>query len=436
MNIDQTAVANAKAASTIPEAVPLRNWYALAVMTLIYACHFLDRMMISIIIEPVRKEFLLTDSQIGMLTGLAYGACFAAAGIPIGLMIDRVNRVRLLAVLVAIWSGMTTLSGAAQSYTQLLLARMGVGASEAGGSPTSLSLISDMFPASRRSTAVGCFFLSNAFGAIMSIVIGGYIAAQYGWRTAMWVAGAPGLLLAILFYATVREPRRGAMEADRGLGAPVKAASFMQVVRYVRDNRTMLNILVGVTLASAGVATIGAWLPSFVMRFHGFDIKQAGFSVALASGFCGAIGSALGGVMTDRYARTRPRRRMDVSLVVCLLAALCATAGILAGNGRLAVGLLSLTQMLAFVVFPAAFGAMLSITAPSMRGATAASLQVCTNLAGYGLGPYMVGLLSDLYGGDQSLRYAMMTVMAVSFPWAALHFLLAARASERFPGRS
>lgn len=417
------------------DAVPALHWYALAVMTLIYACHFLDRMMISIIIEPVRKEFHLNDSQIGLLTGIAYGATFALAGIPIGLLIDRVNRVKLLALLVTIWSGMTTLSGFAQNFAQLLLARMGVGASESGGSPTSLSLISDLFPASKRSTAVGCFFLSNAFGAIMSIFIGGYIAANYGWRAAMLVAGVPGLIFALVFFLTVREPRRGAMEADCGMSEQKKAASFIQVIRYIRDNSTMFHILVGFVATSAGVATIGAWLPSFVMRFHGFNIKEAGFAVALASGFCGAIGSALGGYLTDKAAKNRPRRRMDVSMCACLVAALTAAAGMLAGAGPVAVSLLSFTQMLAFIVFPAAFGAMLSITAPNMRGATSASLQICSNLAGYGLGPFMVGLLSDFYGGDQSLRYAMLTVMSICFPWAALHFSIAARASERLPGR-
>ncbi|WP_075790702.1 spinster family MFS transporter [Massilia putida] len=430
MKLNDTPDVTGTQAAHIEAAVPPKHWYALAVMTLIYACHFLDRMMVSIIIEPVRKEFALNDSQIGLLTGLAYGASFAAAGIPIGLMIDRVNRVRLLAMLVAIWSAMTTLSGMAQSYVQLLLARMGVGASEAGGSPTSLSLISDMFPASRRSTAVGCFFLSNAVGAIMSILIGGYVAAHHGWRAAMLIAGAPGLLLAVVLFVTVREPRRGAMEPGAGSATARPAAGIGQMLRHIGTNATMYHILAGVTLTTAGVATIGAWLPSFVMRFHGFTIKDAGFAVALASGFCGALGSAVGGYLTDKAADGRPRRRMDVSAGVCLAATATAAAGMLAGTGSLAVGLLSLTQMLAFIVFPAAFGAMLGITAPNMRGATSASLQVCTNLAGYGLGPFMVGVFSDWYGGDQSLRYAMITVMSICFPWAALHFILGARTAS------
>jgi predicted MFS family arabinose efflux permease len=412
-------------------AVPKASWYALTILTLIYSCHFLDRMMIAIISEPARKEFNLSDSQLGMLTGLAYGLTFALAGIPLGMLIDRWNRIKLLTFLVTVWSGMTTLSSMAQSYLQLLFARMGVGASEAGGSPTSMSLISDMFPPAKRSTAVGLFFLSNAIGAVLSIFIGGYIAAQHGWRTAMLVAGLPGLLLGVVLICTVREPKRGAMEPTLAGAVAKKAAGFMEVVRHLAANKSMLNLLAGVAITSASVATIGSWLPSFMIRFHGYDVKQAGMAVAIASGFCGAIGSVAGGIVSDRLAKFRSRRRMDVCMTVCLAGIATALAGMLATSGVGAVAMLSLTQMIAFVVFPAAFAGMLSITAPNMRGATAASLQVVTNLVGYGLGPFMVGVFSDLYGGDQSLRYAMITVISICFPWAAIHFYFAARSWER-----
>ncbi|WP_198155845.1 spinster family MFS transporter [Herbaspirillum autotrophicum] len=423
-----TSAIMTESASATGQKIPPATWYALAIVTLIYACHFLDRMMIAIIIEPARHEFHLTDSQIGVLTGLAYGATFALAGIPLGLLIDRVNRVKLLAVLVTIWSGMTTLSGFAQSYTQLLLARMGVGASEAGGSPTSLSMISDLFPPEKRSTAVGFFFLSNAIGAVLSIVIGGFVAAHYGWRAAMLIAGIPGLLLGVTLLLTVREPKRGAMENAGAPPATRVAASLPQVFSYIVRNKSMLHLLAGVSLTTAGVATIGSWLPAFMMRFHGFDIKQAGFAVAMASGFCGAIGSVLGGMMSDRFAKTNPRRRMDISMGVCLVAALTGALAALVGSGVGAVAMMSLTQMIAFVVFPAAFAAMLGITSANMRGTVSASMQVCTNLLGYGIGPFMVGVFSDFYGGDQSLRYAMITVMCICFPWGAVHFWLAARA--------
>ncbi|MES2258546.1 MAG: MFS transporter [Pseudomonadota bacterium] len=408
--------------------VPARSWYALALLTLIYSCHFLDRSMISIIAEPVRQEFKLSDSQLGLLTGLAYGATFALAGIPLGLMIDRVARVRLLAMLVAVWSGMTALSATAGSFVHLLVARMGVGAAEAGGSPTSLSLISDLFPPSKRSTAVGCFFLSNAIGATASIIIGGYITAKYGWRSAMLVAGAPGLLMGIMLLLTVKEPKRGG--TDREPGA-VQAATLRQVMHFFVSNPAMLHLMMGVAILTAGVATIGAWLPSFGMRFLGLDIRQAGLAVAVAAGFCGAIGSVAGGMLSDHLGRSHARRRLDFCGAMCVLATVAALSGVLGNSTAVALTLLSATMLLGFACYPAAFGTMLGLSGAGMRGMSAAGLQVVTNLIGYGMGPFMVGYLSDHIGGAQSLRPAMAIVMGVCFPWAALHFWLAARATAR-----
>ena len=407
---------------------PASSWYALAVLTLIYSCHFLDRSMISIIVEPVRREFGLSDSQIGLLTGLAYGATFALAGIPLGLMIDRVSRVRLLAVLVAIWSGMTALSAYANSFVYLLLARMGVGASEAGGSPTSLSLISDFFPPNKRSTAVGCFFLSNAFGATASIFIGGFVTAQYGWRTAMLIAGIPGLILAVVLFLTVKEPKRGGTDLTQVVAKPARLG---EVMRFFVSNPAMLHLMLGAAILTASIATIGAWLPSFGMRFHGLSIQQAGIAAAVAAGFCGAIGSVAGGILSDKLGKSNARRRLDFCTAICCLALVLATIGVLSTSTPVSMVLLSATMLVGFACYPASFGTMLGLADSNMRGMTAASLQIVTNLLGYGLGPYMVGLLSDYIGDAGSLRTSMAIVMGVCFPWAALHFWLAARATAR-----
>lgn len=408
------------------DAIPARNWYALAILTLIYACHFLDRMMISIVVEPVRAEFHLTDSQLGLLTGLAYGAMFAIAGIPLGLLIDRVNRIKLLALLVMVWSAMTALTAVTQNFTQLLLVRMGIGATESGGSPSSLSLISDLFPPSKRSTAIGCFFLSNAVGALLCVFIGGFVAAQYGWRTAMWLAGVPGLALAVILILTVREPSRGA--TDKGVKVKQTAIGLIAVLRFIGSKRAILQLLIGTTISVAGVAAMGSWLPAFAMRCLGLDLKQAGFSLGLATGLFGAFGSLFGGILGDKLAKSNPRRRMDLAMAVCLLAAIFGTTGLCVHNAILSIGLLSLSMMVAFSVFSNAFGSMLSMTGSHMRGTISASMQISTNLIGYGLGPLAVGMLSDWYHGD--LRAAMITVLGISFPWAALHFWLSARASQ------
>jgi predicted MFS family arabinose efflux permease len=417
----------APATPALTRKIPLRHWYALTILTLIYACHFLDRMMISLVVEPVRAEFHLTDSQIGLLTGLFYGVTFAIAGVPLGLLIDRVNRVKLMASLVAVWSAMTVLTASAHNFSHLLLARMGVGAAESGGSPSSLSLISDLFPPEKRSTAIGCFFLSNAVGALLCVVVGGLVTAHYGWRSAMLVAGAPGIVLALILLLTVREPKRGA--TDPATLAPSGASGLRATVRFVASNGPILQLLAGTTIAVGGVAAMGSWLPAYAMRFLHLDVKQAGFSLALATGLFGAFGSLFGGMISDRLSHSNPRRRMDLAMTVCVLAAIFSVTGIWLQHAVISVGLVSLSMMVAFGVFSSAFGAMLVIAGPNMRGTIAATMQICTNLVGYGLGPLAVGMLSDFYHGN--LRLAMMTVLGICFPWAALHFWCAARAVAR-----
>lgn len=404
------------------DAIPVRSWYALAILTLIYACHILDRMMISIVVEPIRAEFALSDSQVGLLTGLSYGVMFAAAGIPLGMLIDRVNRVRLLASLVAAWSGITALSALTQNFVQILIVRMGVGAAESGGSPASLSLISDLFPASKRSTAVGCLFLSNAIGALLCVLIGGFVAARYGWRDAMVLASVPGIVLAAVVYLTVAEPRRG--EADRTLIGR-KAAGVLDALRFIWNARGALHLLTGITLTAAGVSAIGAWLPAFAMRSLSLDLGQAGLSLGLANGICGALGSLLGGVLGDRLGASDPRRRIDLSMVACILATIFAIMGLRPHGSVLSVGLIGVSMMMAFAVFSTAFASVLSVAPSNMRGLVAAVMEIGTNLIGFGLGPFAVGMLSDCYGGD--LSAAMITVVGVCFIWAALHFWRAAR---------
>lgn len=178
--------------------IPFHSWYTLGLLTLIYLCHAVDRSVISIVLEPLKQEFGISDSQVGILTGLAYATLYALAGIPIGYLIDRRNRRNLLAVLVAVWSACTVACGFAQNYWHLLTARLTVGAAEAGGAPTALSIISDLFPPDRRSTAISIFWVSTALGTAVSFAIGGLVAAEYGWRAAFFVAGLPGLLLVIL----------------------------------------------------------------------------------------------------------------------------------------------------------------------------------------------------------------------------------------------
>jgi predicted MFS family arabinose efflux permease len=420
--------AAAPLSSTAEPQAGARAWWGLALMTLIYSCHYLDRTVIAIVVEPVRREFSLRDDQIGLLTGLAYGLSFALAVLPLGYLIDRVNRRNLLAVLVFVWSGMTALCGMAQGFGTLLLARIGVGAAEAGGSPTSLSLISDLFPASRRSTAIGVLFLSSGIGALASAVVGAVVAAQYGWRAALLVAGLPGMLLALLLLVTLREPRRGAMEPGRTADDQLQATPALApsvVFRLILKEPALLHLLAGLSLLTAGIATVGAWLPSFLMRYHGMDLKMASIVPAIVFGVFSCVGTVVGGIVGDRLARTRPTGRLGLCLGVTLLAVPAGLGAMIAPSAPVAVVMSFAVAALTFVTFPNGFSTMLGVVPPGMRGMTAAVTQLCTNLVGYGMGPYVVGLLSQQIGGPDSLRVALSIVVPATLLWGALHFRLA-----------
>ena len=183
------------------------SWYVVTVLLAVYMVHHLDRMIITLLLEPIGRDFDLSDSQLGLLAGLAYAVPFAIAGLPLGMLVDRVNRVRLLTVLVTVWSGLTTLAAFATGFWTLLLARVGVAAAEAGGTPTNVSIISDQIPAARRSTALGVYYMGAALGTIIGFSLAGTIAAEYGWRAGFLVAGLPGLLLGLVLSRTVRIER-------------------------------------------------------------------------------------------------------------------------------------------------------------------------------------------------------------------------------------
>jgi predicted MFS family arabinose efflux permease len=428
MSTESATTANTIHIRANDEGSTARSWYALGLLTLVYATHYLDRTVLALVIEPLRREFQLTDLKLGMLTGLAYGATFALAGIPMGMLIDRGNRVRLLAAMAAAWSTMTASFGLAQSYAHLILARIGVSAAQAGGSPCNLSLISDLFPPSRRATAIGIFFLSNGVGALL-IILAGMVAARFGWRTTMIAAGVPGIVLAVILLLTVREPRRGA--TDPAAAVTAKPPGLGRVLRAIRDSKALIHLIVGFSFTAGGIAAVSGWFGAFVMRFHQLEMTQVGVAIALAVGIAGALGSSMGGAISDHLAKTNPRRRMDVGAVSCVLAAGFAASALTAGSSTLAIGLLALSNVFAFAVFPSVFSAMLALISTNMRGTVAASSQVCSNLVGFGMGPFMVGILSDQIGGEQSLRYAMLTVTSILFPLAALHLALSARHFKR-----
>jgi MFS family permease len=386
-----------------PQALPGTAWYALVVLMLIYACHYLDRSVISIVAEPIRREFDLTDRQLGVLTGLAYGVSFALAGLPFGYLIDRVNRRRLLALIVTVWSGMTALAGLAQNYVHLVLVRVLLGAAEAGGTPSGMSLISDLFPARLRGTALGIYYLGAGIGA---------------------AARLPGILLGVLVWFTLRDVQRGAYESRR---AEDTVPPFMSVLRFMASQHAVLLLILAVAMVSAGMAGIGAWLPALLMRSHSMSLGSAGLVTALTFGLFSSLGTLIGGVAADRVARSGAVKRLWFCAAMALVAVPTGLGAALSTHTPLAVGLAFATAFIGFTIFPSGFSMVMELMPPRMRGLTTATVQVVSNLLGYGVGPFAVGALSTAIGGADSLRQGMALVCASTMALAALALVLGAR---------
>ncbi len=269
-------------------------WYALAILTLIYTLHSVDRSVMSIVIEPIKSEFRLDDSQMGVLTGLAFGLTYAIAGLPLGYLIDRINRRKLLSVLVAVWSGCTALCGLAQSYGALVTARLAVGLTEAGGAPTALSMIGDLFPPRRHSTAIAIFWASTALGTATSFILGSIIVVHHGWRAAFLIAGIPGLAIAALLFFTVPEPKRECTQGE-GTAAP----ALRETLRYVLRQPLFVHVFLAMTLNSMMLSGVLVWQASFLIRIHHLSLTQAGLLAGVAAGIFGGLGSLIGGPIGD-----------------------------------------------------------------------------------------------------------------------------------------
>jgi predicted MFS family arabinose efflux permease len=408
--------------------VGVQQWYALTLLTLMFAVNSIDRNVLSVVQEQIKHEFVLTDSQLGVLHGLAFGATYAVFAIPLGLLADRVSRRNLLAAIMALWSLATAAAGFAGNYGNLLASRMMIAAAESGTSPAATSLISDLFPPNRRATAVAIFFIGPAIGLTVSFLFGGLLAAAYGWRAAFLVAGIPGLVLSALLLLTLRDPKRGGMD----VGAKAEPASAKEAIRHILGNPTISLVFAAVTLSAMGVSSMAVWAASMLIRNHGLPISAAGAAVAVCVGISSGLGVAAGGPLADRYAKGDPRRALRFAAGAVLTTLAFAVVAILSTSTTVAlVGLTAFGATHLAYVGPS-FGVVLNASHARLRGVTIAMLQICVNLIG-GLGPWLIGVLSDAYGGPQSLRWALITAMP-ELVAACILYLLASHCARRTAG--
>ena len=410
------------------------RWYILSLLLTVYMVHHLDRQVVSLLLEPIGAEFELTDSQLGLLAGTVYAIAFAVAGMPLGLLVDRVHRVRLLSALIAVWSGLTALCAMATSFSMLVLMRIGIGAAESGGTPTNLSLLSDYFERRRRSTAVGIYMMGPQLGTIVGFAVAGVIAANYGWRAAFLAAGIPGLILAALVFLSLREPQRGASDAVHGVqDAPLAAPPFMAALRLIWQQPALVHMIIGLTIANTVAAGVAVWLPALLMRVHGVSIQTAGLSVAFGVATFAALASLFSGMVCDKLGARSPHAIPRLAAFAALITIPFIIYGSLTGAYWVAIAAFAAKTVAHAIVNTPGYAVSLSLAPPQIRGTTTALLQVLSNLLGYGIGPQLVGMLSDAFrpfAGVDSLRYGLIIFVFLNL-WAAAHLLRAARWMRR-----
>lgn len=409
--------------------------YGLFMLFLVYAFNFVDRQILVILQEPIKNEMGLSDVQLGLLSGFSFALVYITAGIPIAYWADRSNRRNIIALALAVWSGMTALSGLAQNYTQLLLARIGVGIGEAGCSPPAHSIISDYFPPERRATAMAIYSTGLHLGVLMGLVVGGVISQMYGWRIAFYAVGLPGIALAVVFFLTVKEPMRGRWDAAAHRD---HKPTVSETVRALRGYRSFWYISVAAGCAAFIGYGAGNFTPSYLIRNHGLSVGEVGVLLAVLAGGGGMVGTFLGGFLADRLGERDRRWYLWLPALAGFLAIPFAFPYLLSDNTAMVLPLLFVVTVLINTYMGPSLATIHALVPPAMRATTSAVFFFILNLIGLGLGPVTVGLLSDLYAqhlGQDSLRYAMLSVNLLG-GFAILFFLLGARNLEADLARS
>lgn len=401
--------------------------YALILLTVVYSVNFIDRQLLAILQESIKSDLGLSDSQLGLLTGFAFAAFYVTAGIPIARWADRGNRRNIIAMAVGLWSFMTALSGTVQNYLQLLLARVGVGVGEAGGSPPSHSIISDIFPAESRASAIAFYSTGVNIGILFGFLLGGWLNEYFGWRTAFLVVGIPGIFLAVLVRLTLPEPLRGMAEKRQATDNNV---SLTQVVSLLWSRLSFRHMALASGLnAFAGYSTTN-WTASFMIRSHGMSTGELGTWLALTIGFGGAIGVFGGGLIADRLAPRDKRWYVWLPAISGFVMVPFMASVYLVDNAYAALALGVVPGVLANTYLGNTIATSHGMVGLRMRATASAILFLILNTIGLGLGPWSVGLLSDYLEpslGAESLRYAMLYIVPAIMFWSACHFYLASK---------
>jgi len=424
-----------------PESFPLVSdgyrRYALTLLLVIYTLNFLDRQVVNILAEPIKKDLGLHDWQLGMMTGLAFALFYTVLGLPIARLAERANRAWIISGAIAAWSGFTLLCGLAQNFPQLILARIGVGVGEAGCTPPSHSLITDYVPRDKRASAIAFYSIGTPLGSLLGMAMGGVVADAWGWRAAFLVAGAPGVVMALLAFFTLKEPRKAAIK-----GVPHAGPALGDALTEILGKKTFWLMAIGAAIIAFAGYGSAAFIGSFYFRNHAAEaaavasslgLGVAGFlglALGVIGGVAGILGSFLGGVIGDRLGKKGPQGQMTLPAVAAVIGAPFYIYGMTTASMAAAMAVLAIPTFLNSMWYGPVYGSVQGLVRPQTRATAAAVILFIINLIGLGFGPLAVGALSDFYadglgmGAGEGIRWALMT-SASSMLVAAVLFWIA-----------
>lgn len=382
--------------------------YVLVVLTLVFVVNYVDRQLVGLLLPLIQRDFALSYTAMGLLSGTAFVIFYGAVGLPLAVVADRVNRRNIIAVSLAVFSAMTVLSGLATQFWHLLLARLGTGIGEAGTSPASNSIISDLYPPEKRASALAFYFAGLNVGLLLAYFGGGWVAEHYGWRVAFISAGVPGLLLVVLLLGTVREPLRG---GSARLAAATSGASLLETSRRLLGRPAFKWIALGGAMQSFGGYANVYFLPSFLFHSHHLSTAQIGVAMALMSGVCGAIGTYAAGLLADRCATRDIRWQMYVPALAILISVPFSVVMLLTSDLSIVFAAGTVIWFTSAVYLGPSSALVQGMAPPQMRAQSVALLFFIYNMIALGAGPVTVGYVSDylkpIFGAD-SVRYALL----------------------------
>lgn len=401
-------------------------WYVIVVLALCHALSFVDAKLPFILVEAIKADLDLTDTQIGLITGPAFSLTYAICAIPIAKISDRYSRTRVITVSILVWSGLTAAGGAAQSFPTFALSRIGVAVGESGLSPAAHSIISGYTTPASRPKAMAIYGLGAALGTTVALSLGGLISDHHGWRTALYLVGASGIILVLLVVLTVKEPARlsdtpGSQELPRGS------------LKMLLANGGIRNIVIGGALMGLSSGALNAWGPAYIMRTFNLSATETGASFGALTGVLALLGMLLGGFAASALTKRHPGHAFRMLAIIFMLASVFQFASFAVDHYLPFLALTAISTLFVAFYFAPTFAAVQSLAPANARALAAAVTLFAVNGIGLASGSFLAGLFSDLlqpaFGAD-SLRWSLI-LLTIMKPWAALHYYLAARAMER-----